>query len=96
MKKIKLHLSNNYRWMIGNHYISRRTACILLTLRIAETDQQRRMGMTDLEKVQNFCEQKKNACDKNVEVIGMDNMLTPPWQTNMGMSNAYWTDLGGE
>lgn len=47
--------------------------------------------MTDLEKVWNFCEQKKNACDKNVEVIGMDNMLTPPWQTNMGMSNAYWT-----
>ena len=47
--------------------------------------------MTELEKVWNFCEQKKNACDKNVEVIGMDNMLTPPWQTNMGMSNAYWS-----
>lgn len=47
--------------------------------------------MTDLEKVWNFCEQRKNAYDKNVEVIGMDNMLTPPWQTNMGMSNAYWT-----
>ena len=47
--------------------------------------------MTELEKVWNFCEQKKNPCDKNVEVIGMDNMLTPPWQTNMGMSNAYWS-----
>ena len=47
--------------------------------------------MTELERVWNFCEQKKNACDKNVEVIGMDNMLTPPWQTNMGMSNAYWS-----
>lgn len=47
--------------------------------------------MTDLEKVWNFCEQKKNACDKNVEAIGIDNMLTPPWQMNMGMSNAYWT-----
>lgn len=47
--------------------------------------------MTELEKVWNFCEQKKNSCDKNVEVIGMDNILTPPWQTNMGMSNAYWS-----
>lgn len=47
--------------------------------------------MDDLQKVWNYCEQKKNACDKNVEVIGMDNMLTPIWQTNMGMSNAYWS-----
>ena len=47
--------------------------------------------MTELEKVWNFCEHKKNSCDKNVEVIGMNNMLTPPWQTNMGMSNAYWS-----
>lgn len=47
--------------------------------------------MTDLEKIWNFCEKRKNACDKNVEAIGLDNMLTPPWQTNMGMSNAYWT-----
>lgn len=47
--------------------------------------------MTDLEKVWNYCEQRKNACDKNVEVIGSENMLTPPWQTNMGMSNAYWS-----
>lgn len=39
MKKIKLHFSNNYRWMIGNHYISRRMACILLGLRIAEIDE---------------------------------------------------------
>ena len=36
MKKMKVHLSNNYRWMIGNRYISRRTARILLALRIAE------------------------------------------------------------
>lgn len=47
--------------------------------------------MDDLQKVWNYCEQKKNACDKNVEVIGVDNMLTPIWQTNMGMSNAYWS-----
>ena len=47
--------------------------------------------MTDLEKVWNYCEQRKNDCDKNVEEIGIDNMLTPPWQTNMGMSNAYWS-----
>ena len=47
--------------------------------------------MDDLQKVWNYCEQKKNACDKNVEVIGMDNMLTPIWQTNMGISNAYWS-----
>lgn len=37
MALIKLHFSNNYRWMIGNRYISRRTACILLGLRIAES-----------------------------------------------------------
>lgn len=47
--------------------------------------------MTDLEKVWNYCEQRKNNCDKNVEEIGIDNMLTPPCQTNMGMSNAYWS-----
>ena len=47
--------------------------------------------MTDLEKVWNYCEQRKNACDKNVEVMGTEKMLTPPWQTNMGMSNAYWS-----
>lgn len=47
--------------------------------------------MTELEKVWNFCEKKKNACDKNVEIIGMDNMLTPSCQINMGMSNAYWS-----
>lgn len=32
--------------------------------------------MTKLQKIWDFCEQKKNACDKNVEVIGMDNMIT--------------------
>lgn len=32
--------------------------------------------MTDLEKVWNYCEQRKNDCDKNVEEIGIDNMLT--------------------
>lgn len=47
--------------------------------------------MDDLKKVWDYCEQKKNACDKNVEIIGMDNMLTSPWQLNMGMSNAYWS-----
>lgn len=49
------------------------------------------MAMTDLQKVWNFCEQKKNACDKNADIIGMDKMMTPAWQTNMGMSTAYWT-----
>ena len=47
--------------------------------------------MDDLKKVWDYCELKKNACDKNVEIIGIDNMLTPPWQLNMGMSNAYWS-----
>ena len=47
--------------------------------------------MTDLEKVWNFCEEQKNSNDKNVEIIGIENMLTPIWQTCMGMSSAYWT-----
>ena len=47
--------------------------------------------MDDLKKVWDYCELKKNACDKYVEIIGIDNMLTPPWQLNMGMSHAYWS-----
>lgn len=35
---IKIHLSSNYRWMIGNRYISRRLACFLLALKIAKRD----------------------------------------------------------
>ncbi len=46
--------------------------------------------MRDIEKVWNYCEQRKNACDKNLDAIGMDNMLTPIYQNNMGMSTAYW------
>lgn len=38
MKKIKLHMSSNYRWMIGNRYISDRLACFLLAIRIAKID----------------------------------------------------------
>ena len=46
--------------------------------------------MSDLEKIWNFCEQKKNACEKNMDKIGVDNMFTPCYQMNMGMNNAYW------
>lgn len=39
MKKIKLHLSSNYRWMLGNRHISNRTAWFLIdVLHIAENE----------------------------------------------------------
>lgn len=39
MKKIQLHLSNNYRWMLGNRYISNKTAWFLICiLHIAESE----------------------------------------------------------
>lgn len=38
MKKIQLYFDNNYRWMLGNRYISNRTAWFLIdVLRIAES-----------------------------------------------------------
>lgn len=39
MKKIQLYLSNNYRWMWGNRYISRKMAWFLIdVLHIAESN----------------------------------------------------------
>ena len=63
----------------GNGYSNRANAD---TYTVSKTSNFQRVSvafpLAGLEKVYNFCEQKKNACDKNVEVIGMDNMLTPP------------------
>lgn len=46
--------------------------------------------MDKLKLVYDFCEQRKNGCDKNLDTIGMDKFLDPIFQTNMGASNAYW------
>lgn len=47
--------------------------------------------MSDLEKIWNFCEQRKNACDKNIEALGLENMFNPMFQNQTGMSTAYWS-----